>query len=439
MEANAAAAAAMADEKLYPPALLSHEEVAGNRAAFMDTLRRFHSLMGTKFIRIPVIGGKELDLHTLYVEVTSRGGIAKVMEERRWREVMAQFRFSPTTTSASYVMRRYYLSLLYHYEQVYFFRAHGAVLPPSASAMMRTPRRTVTRSSDHPPPPPPPPEKTMAPPERLAGVMMISNSSIAGWIAEACNFSVTGTIDGKFDGGYFVTVNIAAETLRGVLYRVAVPPPPPPVTPRNGGGGGRRRRGRKQRDPGQPKPSRSGYNFFFKEKHTELKMTHPNMERDYTKMIGEAWNRLDHDDKLVYYRCSGKDKERYKREMREYNERIKLGPSSTMAGSGSYQTLLRFTLLPHFPWMVKLVSLQELLRLPCGASGAGGELILGALTVSSVADPSKSHHHEKPDLGSPLVTHQFQCPVPQFLQLAPCCPVVIEQKLGQFSVAARID
>jgi hypothetical protein len=33
----------------------------------------------------------------------------------------------------------------------------------------------------------------------------------------------------------------------------------------------------------------------------------------------------------VYYRHSAEDKERYKREMQEYNERLKLAPS-TMAG-----------------------------------------------------------------------------------------------------------
>lgn len=57
----------------------------------------------------------------------------QVMEERKWREVMARFSFPATTTSASYVLRRYYLSLLHHYEQVYFFRAHGALLRPAGS------------------------------------------------------------------------------------------------------------------------------------------------------------------------------------------------------------------------------------------------------------------------------------------------------------------
>jgi len=28
--------------------------------------------------RVPTVGGKELDLHRLFIEVTSRGGIAKV-------------------------------------------------------------------------------------------------------------------------------------------------------------------------------------------------------------------------------------------------------------------------------------------------------------------------------------------------------------------------
>ncbi|XP_052167623.1 uncharacterized protein LOC127784376 isoform X1 [Oryza glaberrima] len=159
--------AAMAEKLLYPPPLLSHEEVANDRAAFMDTLRRFHSLMGTKFM-IPVIGGKEMDLHALYVEVTSRGGLAKVMEERKWREVMARFSFPATTTSASYVLRRYYLSLLHHYEQVYFFRAHGALLRPAASALTKTPRRKMRGTSDQSPAAAEA-GKRMALPERLGG------------------------------------------------------------------------------------------------------------------------------------------------------------------------------------------------------------------------------------------------------------------------------
>ncbi|KAL6971062.1 hypothetical protein U1Q18_030744 [Sarracenia purpurea var. burkii] len=74
---------------------------------------------------IPIIGGKDLDLHRLFVEVTSRGGIEKILRERRWKEVTAVFSFPSTATNASFVLRKYYVSLLYHYEQIYFFKAKG--------------------------------------------------------------------------------------------------------------------------------------------------------------------------------------------------------------------------------------------------------------------------------------------------------------------------
>ncbi|THU71260.1 hypothetical protein C4D60_Mb08t33680 [Musa balbisiana] len=122
--------------QVYPAPLHSHEEVVRDKLAFMESLRRFHSSMSTKFM-IPVIGGRELDLHLLYVEVTQRGGLAKVIEEKKWREVIAAFKFPPTTTSASFVLRRYYLSLLHHYEQVYYFRAQGGLIPPAGETIDR--------------------------------------------------------------------------------------------------------------------------------------------------------------------------------------------------------------------------------------------------------------------------------------------------------------
>jgi len=77
------------------------------------------------FVRVPIIGGKDLDLHQLYKEVTSRGGIDKVKAENRWREVTASFIFPATATNASFMLKKYYMSLLYHFEQLYFFRIQG--------------------------------------------------------------------------------------------------------------------------------------------------------------------------------------------------------------------------------------------------------------------------------------------------------------------------
>ncbi|KAM1575808.1 hypothetical protein ACFX10_032202 [Malus domestica] len=71
---------------------------------------------GSKF-RIPTVEGKYLDLHLLFVEVTSLGGLDKVIRDHKWKEVIVAFNFPTTITSASFVLLKYYLSLLYHFEQ----------------------------------------------------------------------------------------------------------------------------------------------------------------------------------------------------------------------------------------------------------------------------------------------------------------------------------
>ncbi|OAY63462.1 High mobility group B protein 9 [Ananas comosus] len=281
-------------EKTYPPPLHSHEEVVRDREIFMDTLRRFHSSMGTKFM-IPVIGGKDLDLHLLYVEVTKRGGLEK---------------FPPTTTSASFVLRKYYLSLLHHYEQVYFFRTQGLLIPPAASAQTKSPMSKFGHGlviSD----------STMQKPNSRKRGLDHPDPQNKG----AYNFSVTGSIDGKFEYGYLVTVNIGSETLHGVLYHVQHPPPTVAATAASSAAAAvatsfdgsaatnngnpmrsrrRRKRGWRHRDPAHPKPNRSAYNFFFAEKHSKLKSLFPNREREFSKMIGGSWNKLTEQERMEY-------------------------------------------------------------------------------------------------------------------------------------------
>lgn len=265
------------EAKHYPSPLATHEEVVKSPSLFWDTLRIFHKTMGRKHM-IPVIGGKELNLHVLYAEVTKRGGFDKVVSQKKWREVSCVFEFAPTTTSASYALRKHYFSLLYHYEQVYFSRLKAPML-------------------DSPGP---------------------------------LSFQAIGTIDGKFDCGYLVSVKLGTEVLNGVLYHpdnggpsssstvktcTAIAPYTP--QPHHLGRRKRKRRG----DPGRPKPNRSGYNFFFAEKHAMLKSLYPNREREFTKMIGESWNNLTSEERTVYQNYGLQDKERYKREMKEYKER----------------------------------------------------------------------------------------------------------------------
>ncbi|XP_024960587.1 high mobility group B protein 10 isoform X2 [Cynara cardunculus var. scolymus] len=66
----------------YPSPEASYEEITQNPQFFLEKLQIFHSVFGTKF-KIPIIGGKSLDLHRLFIEVTSRGGIEKVYYFRK--------------------------------------------------------------------------------------------------------------------------------------------------------------------------------------------------------------------------------------------------------------------------------------------------------------------------------------------------------------------
>ncbi|KAH9693618.1 High mobility group B protein 9 [Citrus sinensis] len=299
------------EDKLYPAPLSSHEDVSKDPIVFWDTLRRFHFIMGTKFM-IPVIGGKELDLHVLYVEATTRGGYEKVVAEKKWREVGAVFKFSPTTTSASFVLRKHYLTLLYHYEQVHFFKMQGPPCVPSAASF------SVHSPSCRP------------------GLALVEYSPKRINDHPDSHIEAVGRIDGKFDCGYLVSVKLGSETLSGVLYHPDHPGPSTsfcqsndvgaiiPYTPNSKRRYGRRRRSKRRGDPSYPKPNRSGYNFFFAEKHYKLKSLYPNREREFTKMIGESWTNLSPEERKVYQNIGLKDKERYNRELKEYKERLKL-------------------------------------------------------------------------------------------------------------------
>ncbi|XP_068337881.1 high mobility group B protein 9-like [Pyrus communis] len=303
----------------YPAPLATHEEVLKNAVVFWDTLRRFHFMINTSKFMVPVIGGKELDLHILYVEVTRRGGFEKVVAEKKWREVGGVFMFSPTTTSASFVLRKHYSTLLYHYEQVHYFRTQGPLSTPTPS---EKPELALVEYS--------PKGKGAKGSKPINGCPLLVTDE------------GTGTIDGKFDCGYLVTVKFGSETLSGVLYHPnqqtlagspnPTPSPEPvnaivPYTPQRSvrvAGSRRRRRSRRRTDPNYPKPNRSGYNFFFAETHFKLKSLYPNREREFTKMIGESWNKLPAEERLVYQNIGLQDKERYKRELKEYKESLQL-------------------------------------------------------------------------------------------------------------------
>nr|XP_009781484.1 PREDICTED: high mobility group B protein 9-like isoform X2 [Nicotiana sylvestris] len=251
----------------YPPPLASYENVVASPQLFMDTLQKFHAAMRTKFM-IPVIGGKPLDLHRLFVEVTTRGGIAKVLGGKRWKEVTTVFSFPSSATNASFILRKYYISLIYHYERVYYFKAKHW-----------TPSPDVLQQVSHAAAPPhglagyvlPSPEIEAATPK----LQMIETTFPEETAAPSTGSPLCGVIDGKFESGYLITVKIGSED--------------------------------------------------FKEQHARLKPLYPGKDREISRMIGELWNNLNVPEKMVYQERALQDKERYRLEMEGYRERLRTG------------------------------------------------------------------------------------------------------------------
>ncbi|CAL1354485.1 unnamed protein product [Linum trigynum] len=352
----------------YPAAMAEYEEVKNNPKLFMATLEKFHSTMGTKFM-IPIIGGRELDLHRLFVEVTQRGGLQKILGEKRWKDVTATFNFPSTATNASYVLRKYYMSLLQHYEQLYFFKAHGWNAAAAAAAAA-PPQNSLgghfaVQFPVHPLPGYRPPAAAAIQQQQQINVAHQAPGAKAASAAAVGTPAVAvGVIDGKFDSGYLVTVVVGGEKLQGVLYQATTDQGQQQhcqmlqqqqqqnqqnyysllanANNSNVAVDGvvvhRRRRRRKKneikrRDPDHPKPNRSGYNFFFAEQHARLKPLLPGKDREISRMIGELWNKLKDGERSVYQEIAMKDKERYRSEMEGYRERLRIrGEQSLVLG-----------------------------------------------------------------------------------------------------------
>ncbi|KAM3926912.1 AT-rich interactive domain-containing protein 2 isoform 2-T2 [Leptodactylus fuscus] len=89
--------------------------------AFLDELRQFHESRGSRFRKIPAVGGRELDLHSLYTRVTTLGGFAKVSEKNQWGEIVEEFSFPRGCSNAAFALKQYYLRYLEKYEKVHHF------------------------------------------------------------------------------------------------------------------------------------------------------------------------------------------------------------------------------------------------------------------------------------------------------------------------------
>ncbi|KAG5065983.1 hypothetical protein JHK86_009714 [Glycine max] len=362
--------------KPYPAPTARYQDIVRDANLFWGTLQAFHKILGTKY-KVATVGGTSLDLHRLFVEVTSRGGIEKVIVDRKWKEVILTFNFKDTITSASFVVRKSYLSMLYHYEQVYYFGRQGIPPPTPGLEIFSIGQNRVYKWGQFPhivfgi-------ELGLNPNSKMVAESMIMivvgfikpqdvQTSVRGGVIDstltsdlmirgqsgqpyssttipevaAVNDSpvqstpvqahddmVSGTIDAKFDGGYVVTVILGSEQLKGVLFHV-----PDNVSQsshaegtsssQNLGDGTSNSQSRKRakyapRDPFRPKSNRSGYNFFFAENYARLKPSYHGQERAISKRIGFLWNNLSEAERQVYQEKGMRDKERYRTELMEY-------------------------------------------------------------------------------------------------------------------------
>jgi hypothetical protein len=87
---------------------------------FIKSLSKFHQQKG-ETLKIPQIGGRELDIYLLYKEVTERGGFQQVSNNKLWKEIVSALKIPSSCTSASYTLRNHYQRLLFQYEQQNFF------------------------------------------------------------------------------------------------------------------------------------------------------------------------------------------------------------------------------------------------------------------------------------------------------------------------------
>lgn len=101
---------------------------------FNRSLRKFYE-SHNEALKVPQIGGSQLDLYILYKEVVSRGGFQQVSTNKLWKEVVSALALPSSCTSASYNLRQHYFKILYGYEQEFFFKKSERNIPPSGGEL----------------------------------------------------------------------------------------------------------------------------------------------------------------------------------------------------------------------------------------------------------------------------------------------------------------
>ncbi|EAT47510.1 AAEL001361-PA, partial [Aedes aegypti] len=95
---------------------------------FWQDLYAFHERNGTPFVRPPKIGGRDVDLHRLYMVVIARGGWLKVNSREDWDEVIEELKLPKRCVNNEIALKQIYIRYLDKYERITF---HGEEKDPA--------------------------------------------------------------------------------------------------------------------------------------------------------------------------------------------------------------------------------------------------------------------------------------------------------------------
>ena len=115
---------------------------------FINDLFNFWGQKGIANLKIPQIGGRELDLMHLYKAVCKRGGFHRVCSNKLWKEIVLEFGLPRTCTSASFTLRNHYQKYLLSYEQKFFFGRNEE--PEHVEVPGARPRKAVRQVEEEP-------------------------------------------------------------------------------------------------------------------------------------------------------------------------------------------------------------------------------------------------------------------------------------------------
>merc|ERR1712243_230014 len=83
----------------------------------------------------------------------------------------------------------------------------------------------------------------------------------------------------------------------------------------------KQKRKTKKKDPNAPKRPTSAYFFYAGDVRPGIREENPDMKiTEVMSLIGQQWRELEEEDKKPYEEQAAKDRKRYEKEMKAYNE-----------------------------------------------------------------------------------------------------------------------